>query len=50
MFLQQIGGVETSDAYSALIFKEAEVTDYRVISTYAVGGVPWVVFTIFKYR
>ena len=45
MFLQQIGGVETSDAYSALIFKEAQVADYRITSTYAVGGVG-VVFTV----
>ena len=45
MFFQQIGGLNASTAYSALIFKEAQVDNYRATSTYAVGGVG-VVFTI----
>ena len=45
MFFQQIGGLNASTAYSALIFKEAGVTNYRATATYAVGGTG-VVFTI----
>lgn len=45
MFFQQIGGLNASSAYSALIFKEAGVKNYRATATYAVGGIG-VVFTI----
>lgn len=45
MFFQQIGGLNASTAYSASIFKEAGVSNYRETATYAVGGVG-VLFTI----
>ena len=45
MFFQQIGGLNASTAYSALIFKEAHVENYRLTSAYAVGAVG-IVFTI----
>ncbi len=45
MFFQQIGGLNASTAYSALIFQEAQVENYRITSAYAVGAVG-VVFTI----
>ena len=45
MFFQQIGGLNASIAYSALIFKEAQVDNYRATSSYAIGGVS-VVFAI----
>ena len=45
MFFQQIGGLNASIAYPALIFKEAQVEDYRATSAYAIGGVG-VVFAI----
>ncbi len=45
MFFQQIGGLNASTAYSALIFKEAQVDNYRITSAYAVGVVG-VVFTV----
>ena len=38
MFFQQIGGLNASSAYSALIFKEAGVKHYRLTAAYAVGG------------
>ena len=45
MFFQQIGGLNASSAYSALIFEEAGVKNYRATATYAVGGTG-VLFTI----
>ena len=45
MFFQQIGGLNASTAYSALIFQEAGVSNYRQTATYAVGATG-LVFTI----
>jgi len=45
MIFQQIGGVTASDSYSAPIFKEAHVQDYRAASAYSIGAVN-VVFSI----
>lgn len=38
MFFQQIGGLNASTAYSALIFEEGGVKNYRATATYSVGG------------